>query len=200
MKGFKQIKLQDYEKVFYILILIMSSTIEAQTSASWYGSVFHGNKTASGKKFDKNEFTAAHKSFPFGTILKVTNISNNKSVIVTITDRGPFPIKKDFGTHIRVLDLSEGAFKKLAPLSVGVIKIKFEVITDKKETSFNINKEVFDIQYGFGKITNIDNNTIEVAFTNKIVLYTLDGRETSNDIITLSLTEYNICDLEYLNS
>lgn len=200
MKGFKQIKLQDYEKVFYILILIMSSTIEAQTSASWYGSVFHGNKTASGKKFDKNEFTAAHKSFPFGTILKVTNISNNKSVIVTITDRGPFPTKKDFGTHIRVLDLSEGAFKKLAPLSVGVIKIKFEVITDKKETSFNINKEVFDIQYGFGKITNIDNNTIEVAFTNKIVLYTLDGRETSNDIITLSLTEYNICDLEYLNS
>lgn len=188
------------KKFFYILILIMSSTIEAQTSASWYGSVFHGNKTASGKTFNKNEFTAAHKFFPFGTVLKVTNISNNKSVIVTITDRGPFPTKKDFGTYIRVLDLSEGAFKQLAPLSVGVIKIKFEIITDKKETSFNINKEVFDIQYGFGKITNIDNNTIEVIFNNHKVYYTLDRKEEFEDIITLSLTEYNICDLEYLNT
>lgn len=87
--------------------------------ASHYGGNYHhGRKMANGKIFDKNSLTCAHNSYPFGTKLKVSY--QGKSVIVTVTDRGGF---NKLG---RVIDLSEGAFKKLAPLSKGVIKVKIE--------------------------------------------------------------------------
>ena len=73
---------------------------------------------ANGKIFDKNSLTCAHNSYPFGTKLKVSY--QGKSVVVIVTDRGGF---NKLG---RVIDLSEGAFKKLAPLSKGVIKVKIE--------------------------------------------------------------------------
>ena len=71
-------------------------------TASWYGHGFHNRKTASGKRFDQDALMAAHRTLPFGTILKVTNIANNKSCIVEITDRGPF-VKN------RIIDVSRGA-------------------------------------------------------------------------------------------
>ena len=86
--------------------------------SSHYGGRHHGKKMANGKIFDKNALTCAHNSYPFGTKLKVSY--QGKSVIVTVTDRGGF---NKLG---RVIDLSEGAFKKLAPLSKGVIKVKIE--------------------------------------------------------------------------
>lgn len=87
--------------------------------ASHYGGNYHhGRKMANGKIFDKNALTCAHNSYPFGTKLKVSY--QGKSVVVTVTDRGGF---NKLG---RVIDLSEGAFKKLAPLSKGVIKVKIE--------------------------------------------------------------------------
>ena len=74
----------------------------AQTGMiSFYGRKFHGRKTASGARFDKHALTAAHRTLPFGTRLKVTNLSNGKSVIVTVNDRGPF-------AHGRILDLVRG--------------------------------------------------------------------------------------------
>lgn len=88
--------------------------------ASYYGGKWHGRKTASGERFNKNAMTAAHRSLPFGTKVKVTNVNNGKSVIVRITDRGPF-IKG------RVIDLSEGAFAKIASLRSGVTKVKLEI-------------------------------------------------------------------------
>lgn len=90
--------------------------------ASWYGNQFHGRKTASGIVFNEWGMTAAHRTLPFGTKLKVTNMRNGKSVIVTITDRGPFRIN-------RILDLSKGAFSKIAPVKQGVAKITYEVIS-----------------------------------------------------------------------
>ena len=57
---------------------------------SWYGDKFHGRKTASGERYDMNKYTAAHKKLPFGTVIKVTNMSNGKSVKVRVNDRGPF--------------------------------------------------------------------------------------------------------------
>ena len=88
-------------------------------NASHYGGNYHhGRKMANGKIFDKNSLTCAHNSYPFGTKLKVSY--QGKSVVVTVTDRGGF---NKLG---RVIDLSEGAFKKLAPLSKGVIKVKIE--------------------------------------------------------------------------
>lgn len=74
--------------------------------ASWYGSEFHGKKTASGEIYNKNAMTGAHKTLPFGTKVKVTRVDNGKSVIIRINDRGPF--RKGF-----IVDLSEAAAKKL---------------------------------------------------------------------------------------
>ena len=103
------------------LILIYFGEASAQVgTASWYGGKFHGRKTASGQTFNSNRLTAAHKHLKFGTKVKVTNLNNKKSVLVTITDRGPF-------VKGRVIDLSKTAKNAIgmggtALVSVEVIK------------------------------------------------------------------------------
>ena len=89
--------------------------------ASYYGGKFHGRRTASGERYDKNAFTAAHKTLPFGTIVRVTAEWNQKSVEVRITDRGPF--KKG-----RVIDLSTAAAAELGMLSKGVGDVTLVVV------------------------------------------------------------------------
>jgi len=89
--------------------------------ASYYGPKFHGRKTANGEIFDQNALTAAHRSLPFGTMCKVTNRANKKSVIVRINDRGPF-------VGNRILDLSYQAMKMLDGLQSGVINVRIEII------------------------------------------------------------------------
>jgi rare lipoprotein A len=91
--------------------------------ASWYGSEFQGKKTASGRLFDMNAFTAAHKFLPFGTIVKVVNLRNGKGVIVRVIDRGPFSKK-------RIIDLSHAAAKSIGLLKRGIAKVKIEVISN----------------------------------------------------------------------
>lgn len=78
-------------------------------------------KTASGERLDHNSFTAAHKTLPFGTKAKVTNLKNGKSVTVTINDRGPF-------VKGRVIDLTQSAFKKIGNIDSGVINVNIEVV------------------------------------------------------------------------
>ncbi|WP_432983368.1 septal ring lytic transglycosylase RlpA family protein [Dactylosporangium sp. CA-233914] len=80
-----------------------------------------GQKTANGENFDPNGLTAAHKTLKFGTIVRVTNLANGKSVDVRINDRGPFVAG-------RCLDLSKGAFVTIASVSAGVINAKYEVL------------------------------------------------------------------------
>ncbi len=87
--------------------------------ASWYGPGFHGNKTANGERFNSKDYTAAHKTLPFGTKVKVTNLSNGRSVIVRINDRGPF-IKG------REIDLSAQAARVLE--ISGIAQVKLEVV------------------------------------------------------------------------
>lgn len=87
--------------------------------ASWYGRQFHGRRTASGRKFDMHAFTAAHRSLPFGSLLRVVNPSNGRTVIVEVTDRGPF-IRR------RVVDLSYAAAKELG---VSVAPVEMDAIT-----------------------------------------------------------------------
>lgn len=89
--------------------------------ASYYGPEFDGRKTANGETFNNREYTAAHKSLPFGTMVKVTNISNNKFVIVKINDRGPFVAG-------RVIDLSRIAAEQLDMIRDGVIDVKLEIL------------------------------------------------------------------------
>ncbi len=85
--------------------------------ASYYGGKFIGRQTANGEIFVANKLTAAHKTLPFGTMVKVTNLSNGKSVVVRINDRGPF-------VKGRIIDLSEAAAKKIDMLQQGVVKVE----------------------------------------------------------------------------
>lgn len=89
--------------------------------ASYYADEFHGKKTANGELFDMNSLTAAHRSFPFGTKVRVTNLENNKSVIVRINDRGPFQLS-------RIIDLSKAAAMKLDIVQSGTAKVRLEVL------------------------------------------------------------------------
>lgn len=87
--------------------------------ASWYGGRHHGGPTASGERFNKNAMTAAHRSFPMGTRVRVTNLRNGRSVIVRINDRGPY-------AKGRIIDLSEAAAKQLDMIEAGVVPVKLE--------------------------------------------------------------------------
>ena len=86
-----------------------------------YGDEFHGRKTANGETFDRNAITAAHPTLPFGTFCRVTNLSNGKSVVVRINDRGPFK-------GGRIMDLSYAAAKQIDSVQAGVVEVKVEVL------------------------------------------------------------------------
>lgn len=90
--------------------------------ASYYADKFNGRRTASGRKFDNSKYTAAHRKFPFGTKLKITNELNGKSVVVEVTDRGPF-------TKGREIDLTKKAFMEIARnKNGGSLKVTIEII------------------------------------------------------------------------
>jgi len=94
--------------------------------ASWYGIPFHGRLTANGETYNMHVLTAAHKSLPFDTMVKVTNLINGESVVVRINDRGPY-IR---GRHI---DMSYSAAKHLNMVGNGVIPVKLEIMRDKSK-------------------------------------------------------------------
>lgn len=119
-------------KRFILVIIMMISTLgiysftedanDAKTSfASYYHDKFNGKKTASGEVFDNSKLTAANRTLPFGTLLKVTNLKNGKSVVVRINDRGPF-------TANRALDMSKAAFKAIGDVSHGKIPVEYEIV------------------------------------------------------------------------
>ncbi|MDX6765187.1 MAG: septal ring lytic transglycosylase RlpA family protein [Candidatus Methylacidiphilales bacterium] len=89
--------------------------------ASWYGGRAHGGPTASGEKFNQYALTAAHKTLPFHSRVRVTNLANGKSVIVRINDRGPF-------IRGREIDISYAAAKKIGMLNQGVTRVKIEML------------------------------------------------------------------------
>ena len=111
------------KKIILLLAFIFLTSFDNDIyKASYYGKKFHGRKTASGEIFDMNKSTAAHNKLKFGTIVKVTSIATNKSVIVRINDRGPFIKGRD-------IDLSKSAFFKIAPKKYGgSIKVKLKII------------------------------------------------------------------------
>ncbi|MDP2173765.1 MAG: septal ring lytic transglycosylase RlpA family protein [Candidatus Cloacimonadaceae bacterium] len=89
--------------------------------ASYYYGKFHGRKTASGERFDQYALTCAHKSLPFQTILKITNLKNGKTVVVRVTDRGPFIRGRD-------IDLSYAAAKEIGMLKTGVQRVDVQIL------------------------------------------------------------------------
>ena len=105
-----------------VIVTPLRASGNAQTGkASYYGAKFQGRKTASGEAFDRHAMTAAHPSLPFQTRVKVTCLSTKKSVVVRINDRFP-----SIGS--RIIDLSEAAFARIAPLSQGVVSVEVEVL------------------------------------------------------------------------
>lgn len=89
--------------------------------ASWYGKFFQGRTTASGEPYDENSFTCAHRTLPLGSVLRVTNLRNHKTVVVTVNDRGPVP-------ESRVIDLSHAAAEALGFSDRGLAPVKVELI------------------------------------------------------------------------
>ena len=96
---------------------------QAQGKASYYAARHHGRRTASGERLNNNALTAAHRELPFGTQVKVTNLSNNKSVVVRINDRGPH-------TRGRLIDLSRQAAEQLGMLRSGTAKVRVQGMND----------------------------------------------------------------------
>jgi len=91
-------------------------------NASWYGKSLHGKKTASGEKFDQHSFTGAHRSLPFGTLVRVKNLRNGKEVIIIVNDRGPF-------VRGRIIDISRAAADSIGILSRGVTRVRVEIVS-----------------------------------------------------------------------
>lgn len=114
------------KKAISVLLIFLMSIIglSAQTQsgkASFYADKFEGRTTASGEKYKHNKLTAAHKTLPFGTKVRVTNLANSKSVEVVINDRGPY-------VDGRIIDLSKSAAEQLGFVNLGLAEVKMEVI------------------------------------------------------------------------
>lgn len=90
--------------------------------ASYYHDSLHGNRTASGQVYDKNAITAAHKTLPLGTKVRVTDKDSGKSIVVQVNDRGPF-------VRGRIIDLSRGAARQLGMIRKGLAKVEVEVLS-----------------------------------------------------------------------
>lgn len=104
-----------------ISIPVQAARKSFQGVASWYGPGFHGRTTASGERYNMDAMTAAHKTLPFGTKVRVTNLRNNKKVTVRINDRGPYH-------GGRVIDLSRAAARKISMIQAGTAKVKVDIV------------------------------------------------------------------------
>jgi len=127
-----------------ILIVCPALAIAEDGVASWYGGKFHGRMTSSGEVFDTNTLTAAHRTLPFGTVVKVTNLDNGKSVLVKINDRGPF-------VGGRIIDLSRAAAVRLGMIDTGVARVSLQIV------AFVSPNDLYAIQVGaFGQEKNAE--------------------------------------------
>ncbi|HXM15364.1 MAG TPA: septal ring lytic transglycosylase RlpA family protein [Candidatus Eremiobacteraceae bacterium] len=106
--------------------------------ASWYGAPFHGRQASNGETYDMYKFTAAHRTLPFNTMVRVTNVTNGKSTTVRITDRGPF-------VDNRIIDLSYAAAKQIESIGPGVVTVQLEILSaiDPNEGTFTIQVGAF---------------------------------------------------------
>ena len=153
----------------------MPDTGEIQIGmASWYGGEFHGRITTNGERYNMHKISAAHRTLPFGTLVRVTNLGNKKSLIVRINDRGPW-------ISDRVIDLSYAAAKKLEMVADGTARVRLEIIDEQVGTAswygnpfhgrktasgetYNMNElTAAHCALPFGsrvKVTNIDNGEV----------------------------------------
>lgn len=122
--------------IFLTTFTLFSNAFEQDGVSSWYGPNFHGKMTAGGEIFNTEDFTAAHRSLPFNSVIKVTSLDSGHSVFVRVTDRGPFA--KD-----RILDLSNAAAKKLDMLKTGTARIHIDLIREGDGKYYNPSNKHF---------------------------------------------------------
>mgnify|MGYP000844731551 FL=1 len=103
--------------ILILFILAIGSYSQEIGKASYYGNNLHGRKTANGKPYHRDSLTCAHRSYPFGTLLKIQNLNNGKEVIVKVTDRGPF-------VRGRIVDLSYAAAKQIGLIGHGTVRVE----------------------------------------------------------------------------
>jgi rare lipoprotein A len=111
---------------------ITPATLFTQSGvASYYGERYQGRKTANGEIFDMNKLTAAHRSLPFGVVVRVTNLTNNRAVLVRINDRGPY-------VGDRIIDLSLEAARQLDMVAAGILQVRVEAVDAKGQADVGI--------------------------------------------------------------
>ncbi len=113
-----------------VVVQVFAGVYKTGVTASYYAEDFHGKKTSNGERFNMNALTCAHKSLPFNTILKVTNLANGKSVEVRVNDRGPFVLNRE-------IDLSKAAAVKLGMIGSGTTKVKLEIVKEGPNTKLS---------------------------------------------------------------
>ena len=127
-------KLLQRKKTLLLLLLLLNLTTPTYAKnkrvqigkGSWYGKRFQGKRTANGERYNMYSYTAAHRTFPFNSMVKVTNLKNGRSIIVRINDRGPYH-------RGRIIDLSYLAAKKLGYAKRGVAKLKIKLLYRQKK-------------------------------------------------------------------
>ena len=135
--------------------LILSSACARRTGdASWYGPTFHGRTTANGERYNMLDLTAAHRTLPFGSYVRVTNLSNARSLVVRINDRGPFVGR-------RIIDLSYTAAKILGSPRAGVMKVTLKVLDP--DTGARLHRRQTDLVKRKGVRTWTDQDFAELA-------------------------------------
>ena len=116
-------KIKSLFVLFFVFfsVSVFSEVLKTNAHASYYAEKYHGRRTASGEIFNMNDMTCAHKTLPFGTILRVTNLKNGKTVDVRVNDRGPF-------VKGREIDVSKAAAVKLDMIKTGTANVRIEVV------------------------------------------------------------------------
>lgn len=119
--------------LFGVLEVYSQETYTQEGTASYYGRELHGRRTSSGERFSKHKLTAAHPTLAFGTMVKVTNLDNGKSVTVRINDRGP-------STKKRIIDVSYAAAKKLGMIAAGTAQVRIEALKEEVDPAVPVSE------------------------------------------------------------
>ena len=167
--------------IFFVFLCISAFSDElfkSGVTASFYADKFHGRKTASGEKFNMYDYTAAHKTLPFGTILKVTNLSNGKSVNVRVNDRGPF-------AKGREIDLSKAAAIELDMIAAGEATVSLEIVSDSKTEVASSTKTIEKKGKNQTSTTTTTKTTTKTTSSNKAAEVAEKARKKEEQVASL---------------
>lgn len=153
--------------------------------ASWYGKKFHGHLTSNGEVYNMYGMSAAHKTLPLPSYVRVTNLANNKSVVVRVNDRGPFH-------QDRIIDLSYSAAVKIGVYDTGTAKVKVETILPPPlidqdfrivVKGFTSEQEAKETAIGLGHMLHLEPSLIQANTANKLVLGPFDNKQTAEQYL-----------------